>query len=79
MKKLWAALQEKGKIATIIGFFLSVPVNAWFMYCFFTSKVLTYDQLVQLAVINGIAIVWFILPSTIIVKGGKGFEITIKD
>jgi len=79
MKKLWEALKEKGKIATLIGFFLSSPVNFWFMYCFFTSKVLTYDQLVQLAVINGIGMVWFILPSSIIIKGGKGFEISIKD
>ena len=77
--KLWKLLAEKGKIATLIGFFLSAPVNGFALYSLFWNKNLSESQLWQIVIINAIGMVWFILPSEISIKSGKGLEIIIKD
>lgn len=77
--KLWNLLKEKGKIATIIGMLLSFPVNVYALYSLFTNTNLTESQLWQIVIINAVGMVWFILPSEITIKSGKGLEITIKD
>lgn len=76
---IWKLLKEKGKIATLIGMFLSFPVNVYALYSLFTNTNLTESQLWQIVIINAIGMVWFILPSEITIKSGKGLEIIIKD
>lgn len=79
MNKLWKLLAEKGKLATLIGFFLACPANGWALYKLYKGAIVTMDQLWVVVIINSIAIVWFILPSEISIKSGKGLEIIIKD
>ncbi|MCP4990797.1 MAG: hypothetical protein GY928_33590 [Colwellia sp.] len=78
MKKLWEMLEKKGKIATIIGFVLSLPVNAKFVYLFFTNQIFKEDFLKAVIVVNIVAMVWFILPSKISLKSEK-LTIEIED
>ncbi len=78
MKKLWTMLEKKGKIATIIGFVLSLPVNAKFIYLFFKGSVFEDNNLKAIIVINVVAMIWFILPSKIIIKSEK-LTIEIED
>ena len=75
---LWNALKEKGKIATIIGFFFAIPVNGWAIWQLYHGLIVTVDQLWVVVIINSIAIVWFILPSEISIKA-KSLEIIVKD
>lgn len=77
--KLWKLLAEKGKLATIIGFFFASPANAWALYKLYRGAIVTIDQLWVVIIINSISIIWFILPSEISIKSGKGLEIIIKD
>jgi hypothetical protein len=76
--KFWNLLQEKGKIATIIGFVLSLPVNTYFVYLFFTKQIFEDDFLKAIIVVNIVAMIWFILPSKILVKSDK-LTIEIED
>jgi hypothetical protein len=82
MKKLfsaiWKGLGEKGKFATIIGTLFAAPYNVKFMIDFFGGVVYSYDQLLALAVVNGLGMVWFILPSKITIEGGK-FKFIVED
>jgi len=78
MKRLWAALEQKGKIATIIGFFLAAPFNIWVLIKFFTAATVTTESLWVVSIMNGVAMVWFILPSAILLKSDK-FTLEIKD
>jgi len=77
--KFWESLKEKGKIATIIGFIFAIPANGWAIYKLYRGTIVTIDQLWVVVIINSIAIVWFILPSEISIKSGKGLEIIVKD
>ncbi len=79
MSKLWKLLAEKGKIATVIGLLLSLPANGLALWSLFFDKNLSHDQLWQIVIINAIGMVWFILPSKISIKSGKGLEIIIED
>lgn len=91
MKKLfsaiWKGLGEKGKFATIIGLLFATPYNAKFMWDFFSGSFVNlfienqdkaFAYLVALAVINGIAMAWFILPSRVTFEGGK-FKFLVED
>lgn len=78
MKRIWELIAEKGKIATLIGFFLSSPFNCWALWAFFTGEGATENQLWTVAIINGIAMIWFILPSKIVIEG-KGIKIEVTD
>ncbi len=75
---LWKALENKGKIATLIGFLLSLPVNIKYIYLFFTGAIFTEDNLKAIIVINIVAMIWFILPSVIRIKSDK-LTIEIED
>jgi hypothetical protein len=75
---MWKLLAEKGKISTIIGLVLSFPINGYALFAFFTKTALTQDQLWQIVIVNAVGMVWFILPSTIRIKG-KGFEVEVID
>ena len=77
--KFWSLLKEKGKIATIIGFLFAIPANGWAIWNLYTGAIVTIDQLWVVVIINSIGIVWFILPSEISIKSGKGLEIIVKD
>lgn len=77
--KFWNLLAEKGKIATLIGLCLSAPVNGFAIVSLFGDIQLSEAQLWQMVIINAIGMVWFILPSEISIKYGKGLEIIIKD
>jgi len=79
MNKIWTGLGEKGKVATIIGMFFAFPANTKFIIDFYRTIEYSRESLINLAVINVIAMVWFILPSKISIKGGKGFEIVVED
>jgi hypothetical protein len=79
MNKILTTIKEnKGAIATIIGILFALPINIFFMVQFFRDKAMSVEQLKSICVMNGIAVVWFILPSVIEIKS-KLFEITIKD
>lgn len=69
--KIWNALDKKGRVATIIGLCFAMPVNAKFLYLFFTGGELTNASLTAMMVYNVIGMVWFILPSKILVKSDK--------
>jgi len=57
----------------------AVPANGWAIFKLYKGAMVTIDQLWVVVIINSIAIVWFILPSEILIKSSKGLEITIKD
>lgn len=76
--KLWDMLDKKGRVATIIGFMFAIPVNAKFLYLFFKGVELTNGMLTSMMVYNAIGMVWFILPSKILVKSDK-LTIEIED
>ena len=75
---IWKGLEQKGKFATLIGFFFAAPANAKFLYAFFQGVDYSRESLLNLSILNGIAMIWFILPSSISIKGHP-FEIVIKD
>jgi hypothetical protein len=76
---IWKGLGEKGKFATLIGLCFALPVNIKFTVAFFKGIEYSRDSLINLAVMNCIAMIWFILPSRVSIKGGKGFEIVVED
>jgi len=76
---MWASWGEKGKIASIIGFLLSFPANGYALYSLFTNTSLSEAQLWQIVIVNAVGMVWFILPSRVSIKSGKGLEIIIED
>jgi len=78
LKKLWQVLDHKGKIASIQGSLLAFPVNAHLVYSYFSKIELTEAQLLTAVILNGIAVAWFILPSTIEITG-KLFSLKIID
>ena len=79
MNKILTLIKDnKGAMATIIGILFALPVNIFFMVQFFKDNAMSVDQLKSICTMNGIAIVWFILPSVIEIKS-KLFSITIKD
>ncbi len=77
--KFWDILAEKGKIATVIGFIFAIPANGWATWQLYRGNMVTIDQLWIVVIMNSIAIFWFILPSEISIKSGKGLEIIVKD
>ena len=79
LKWLWNSLAEKGRIATLIGFGLTFPVNGWSMVAFFSDWNVPEAKLWQIVIINAVGMVWFILPSKIIIESGKGLKIQIED
>ena len=78
LSTIWKGLGEKGKVATIIGLFFAVPANGKFLYSVFKGIELSNQLLINIALMNCIAMVWFILPSKISIKG-KPFEIIVED
>ena len=75
---IWKAIAEKGKFASLIGFFFAAPVNGWALYKLYNGLIVNIDQLWVVVVINAISIVWFILPSKISIKWKSG-EIIVED
>lgn len=78
---LWNTLKEKGKWSTLMSILLAFPVNmhAVFMY-FQNPDFFTTQRLTVLAVLNGIAWFWAIMPSKVTAKWGGGTgELTIED
>lgn len=78
-ERLSNLLGAKGKLATLIGFFFSAPANGWALYQLYTGMLVTIEQLYVVLMMNTISIVWFILPSEITIRSGKGLEIVVKD
>ena len=78
MNKVIEFFKNKGVIATWIGMILSIPVNARAVYQYFNNIEMSEASLTALVVVNIIAMVWFILPSRIVIMAGK-FEIRIED
>lgn len=76
---LWSALGSKGKLATIIGVLFAIPANAWAIWKLYAGVLVTVDELWVVVIMNIASIAWFILPSEISLKSGKGLELTIKD
>lgn len=71
-------LEKKGKIATVIGFILSLPVNIRFLYLFFSNTLFEDDFLKAVIVVNVVAMIWFILPSKLVIEAPK-LRIEIED
>lgn len=83
MEKLINFFKHKGILATLIGLAIAAPVNIRMLYLFFTLPLdgkteIPSGLLWIAAIMNGIAMVWFILPSVIIFKS-KILEIRIED
>lgn len=76
--KLWEALDHKGRLATIIGFLWALPYNVKFTVDFFSGVFYSRDQLESIIIVNALAMIWFILPSKIIIEGPK-FKIVVED
>jgi len=76
--KLWKALGEKGKVATIIGFLFAFPVNIKFVIDYFSGIFYSRGQMEMALVTNVLAMVWLILPSVISIHGPK-ISIEVKD
>lgn len=76
--KIWEMLDKKGRIATIIGFCFAAPINGKVIFDFFKGNIATVESLYSAIFINVIAIIWFILPSSIKIKGSK-FELEVID
>ena len=75
---IWNELDHKGRIATIIGIFFSLPYNIKFVIDFLIGIEIAQEVLYQMMAVNAISMVWFILPSSVIISG-KGFSFEIKD
>lgn len=71
-------VEKKGIIASIIGFILALPVNAYTIYLFFADKGLSENQIDIFIWVNIVAWIWVILPSSITITGPK-FTLEIKD
>lgn len=78
LSTIWKGLGEKGKVATIIGLFFAVPANVKFLYSLYQGFELSNQMLINISVMNAIAMVWFILPSKISITG-KPFAIVVED
>ena len=76
--KMWEMWGEKGKIASIIGFFFTVPANIRTTWLYFEGTAFTKEDLTVLVVMNMIGIVWFVLPSKITVQGTP-FKLEVLD
>lgn len=76
---LFKLFEHKGIFATIIGIFISMPINIKVVYEFFSKGIIyTAEELVGVIIINLIGISWVVLPSYIIFEGGK-IKFEIKD
>lgn len=75
---IWKGIGEKGKFATLIGLAFALPVNIRFTIAFFKGIEYSREGLENLVIMNAIAMLWFILPSRVSIKGGK-FEIVVED
>jgi hypothetical protein len=71
-------LEKKGQLATLIGMAHAVPAGIWLFHRLFTNYNITEHQWMMIALIELIAIMWFILPSRISAKWGKG-ELIVED
>ena len=76
--KIWEALDHKGRIATIIGFLWALPYNVKFLIDWFAGIEYSQAMLESVIIVNVLAMIWFLLPSKIIMKA-KGFEFTVED
>lgn len=77
--KITNILAEKGKLATLLGFFFAMPVNGWGIWKLYTGALVTVDQLWVIVILNSVSLFWFILPSEISIKSKAGLEIVVKD
>lgn len=78
MSKFIAFMEKKGILATIIGLLFATPINIRLCFNFYHSIAMTDGQLKTAAVMNLIAMCWFMLPSEISIKS-KLFTLVIKD
>ena len=78
MNKLFSIFQHKGILATIIGLIFALPINIKMIFSFYKNIELTNGQLWAAVILNAIAMVWFILPSKIIISS-KFLNVTIED
>jgi len=78
--RLWLALGEKGKIATIVGMLMGVPCAVW-LYArlfFFREVPITEAEKDLIIMIQLFAIGWFMMPSSIKIIS-KLFTIEVVD
>ena len=78
LSKLWEKLDHKGRIATVIGFFWALPYNVKFTIDFFNGIFYSREQLESIIIVNVLSLIWFVLPSKIIIEGPK-FKIQVED
>ena len=78
LNKVWELWGEKGKVASIIGFCFTVPVNIRITWLYFQGTQFTKEDLTVLVVMNMLGMIWFILPSSISISGTP-FKLEIKD
>lgn len=76
---LWGALAEKGKWTTLLSMVMAFPINGAAIYYYFSNPDwFTEQRLLALAILNGIAFFWAIMPSRITAKAAN-FELIVED
>ena len=78
MSKLIEFFKNKGVLATATGLIFALPINIKLTTAFFKNVEMSDGQLKTAAIMNLIAMLWFMLPSLIEIKSNL-FTITIKD
>ena len=78
MNKFISFFKNKGILATMIGLVFAAPINIYVIISFYKNIELSKGQLWTAIILNGISIVWFILPSKIEIKS-KILNLIIED
>lgn len=78
LSHLWTLLEEKGKIATIIGGILGSMTNNKLLFDLYTNYHFTENDFKKYILSYGVSVTFMILPSTIEIIS-KAFTLKIKD
>jgi len=76
--KIWEMRGEKGKIASIIGFIFVLPANCRTTWLYISGTAFTKEELTVLVVVNMVGMIWFMLPSKIVISGSP-FKLEVLD
>lgn len=76
---IWKTFSEKGRWTTFLSLVIAFPINVSGMIQYFNDPDwFTESRILVLAVLNGIAWFWAIMPSRLVAKG-PAWEVTIED
>lgn len=78
METLKEFLTHKGWIASMLGVVFILPINVFVVIRYFKKSGFSEVELITIATLNVLAMIWMILPSKVILKALK-FEFSIED